>query len=71
VTTSKLQRAQSTVINSCVTLRAQPRENPKELFCPIKFHEDENEQSEYQERYKRHTTVLLVEMSYFTPRSPL
>jgi len=35
VTTSKLQRAQFMVINSCVTLRAQPRENPKEPFCPI------------------------------------
>jgi len=71
VTTSKLQRAQFMAINSCVKLRAQPRENPKELFCPIKFHEDENEQSEYQKRYKRHTKILLGEMSYFTPCSPL
>jgi len=71
VTTSKLQRAKFMVINSCVALRAQPGGNPKELFCPIKFHEDEHEQSEYQKRYKRHTTVLLGEMSYFTPRSSL
>jgi len=46
VTTSKLQRVNFMVINSCVTLRAQPRENPEDLFCPIKLHEDENEQSE-------------------------
>jgi len=71
MTTSKLQRAQFVVINSCVTLRSQPRENPKELFCPIKFHEDENKHSEYQKRYKRQAKLLLGVMSYFTPRSPL
>lgn len=63
VTTSKLKREKFMVINCCVTLCAQLRVNPKELFCPIKFHEDENEQSEYQKRYKRHATILLGEMS--------